>query len=594
MQFFKQIGQNILNYRIRHKENRNFFFLVSIFVGLVGGFIALTLKTFVFYLRGYFLSPEMSNKRFLLLILPAIGIFLTVVMKKWLIRDNIRHNIASILHAISKRNSLMRLHKVFSSVLGAVFTAGLGGSVGLESPVISSGAAFGSNLGRWLRMNYKEMTVLLACGSAAGISAIFNTPIAGIIFAIEILMIDLTRFSLIPLLLSSMTGTLVTFTLYGEGVLFEYSIKEAFKPEDIPYFILFSIIAAIVSLYFSSIFLWIENQIRKIKSVAYRLLLGGTLLGVLLYFFPQLYGEGYQAITLLLNGDLTAFVGDSIFQTYVLSSVYLFVALLFVLVFLKVIATAITISAGGIGGIFAPSTFTGAMTGYLFAFSVNMIAGEQIISPGNFALVGMAACLSGVLHAPLTGLFLIAEITQGYHLIVPLMIAVTIVFIIVKAIQPNSIFTKQLAQRGELITHHKDKAVLTFLNVNHLIERDLTPVPIEANLGELVKYISQSSRNLFPVMGKDNKLEGLIHMEDVREIMFHQELYENTFVRTLMRIPGEVIKTTDTMQEVMDKFHRSYAWNLPVVNDDFRYIGVISKSNLFTAYRKKLISITED
>jgi len=487
----------------------------------------------------------------------------------------------------------MRPHKIFSSVLGAVFTAGFGGSVGMESPIISSGSALGSNLGRYLKMNYKEITVLLACGSAAGISAIFNTPIAGIIFAIEVLMIDLTRFSLIPLLLSSMTGTLVTFLFYGQGVLFQYNIKEGFEAGEIPYYIIFSIFAALISLYFTRTYLWVEGIFQKFKSSVLKLFVGASVFGVLLYLFPQLYGEGYLNVTHLLNHNLHTFVGDMLFHKQILSSSIVFIAFVVVLVLLKVVATSITISAGGIGGIFAPSAVTGAFLGYVFALSVNLIAGEQIIAPESFALVGMAACLSGVLHAPLTGLFLIAEITQGYHLIVPLMIAVTLVFIIVKAIEPNSIFTMQLAKRGELITHHKDKAVLTFLELEKVIERDLVQVPVESNLGELTQYIAKSKRNIFPVVTDNGDFEGIIHVEDIREIMFHKEMYESIFVRNIMRIPDELIQTEDSMQVVMDKFHRSNAWNLPVVNHN-KFIGVISKSTLFSAYRKQLINISEE
>jgi CIC family chloride channel protein len=589
----RNIFQRLITWRLQHQENRNFFFLCSVIVGLTGGFLALGLKSAVFYLRRFFLSDQMHGERFLLIVLPAVGILLTVILKRWVLKDTIKHNVSSILHAISKRKSIMRRHKIFSSVLGAVFTAGLGGSVGLESPIISSGGALGSNMGRFLHMNYKEITLLLACGSAAGISAIFNTPIAGIIFAIEVLMIDLTRFSLIPLLLSSMTGTIVTWLFYKEGILFEYDIVDSFKAGDIPYYILFSVIAALVSLYFTKSYLWIESKFQKFKRPIYRILTGGLIFGSLLYLFPQLYGEGYMNITHLLNDDLNSFVGDMYFHDQIMSSVWLFGGLMLVLILLKVIATSITISAGGIGGIFAPSAFTGAMVGYIFAFTVNMIAGEYLLSPGNFALVGMAACLSGVLHAPLTGLFLIAEITQGYQLIVPLMIAVTLVFIIVKAIEPNSIFTMQLAKRGELITHHKDKAVLTFLKLHRVMEKDLTTVPVDVNMGELTKYIARSRRNLFPVLNENGNLEGMIHVEDIREIMFQKELYETTFVRNIMRIPAEVIHHDDSMQEVMDKFNKTNAWNLPVVENN-KYLGVISKSTLFSAYRKQLINITED
>jgi CIC family chloride channel protein len=535
------IWQRIITWRIQHKNHQNFFFLCSVIVGLVAGLLALGLKSSVYYLRDFFLSDGMSDRRFLLILLPSVGVLLVLIVKRWILHDKIKHNVSSILHAISSRNSLMRTHKIISSVLGAVFTAGLGGSVGLESPIISSGAAFGSNLGRWLHMNYKEITVLLACGSAAGISAIFNTPIAGIIFAVEVLMIDLSRFSLVPLLLSSVTGTLVTNLLYGEGVLFKYDINGVFNTSNIPYYIVFSLVIAFVSLYFTKTFLWVEKVFSKIKKPLVKLGVGGLLFGCLLYLFPQLYGEGYINITHLLNGDFSSFVGDPFFQAQMFSSVTTFVILMIALILLKVIATSITISAGGIGGIFAPSAVTGAMTGYLFAYLVNLVAGEMILSPENFALVGMAACLSGVLHAPLTGLFLIAEITQGYQLVVPLMIAVTLVFIIVKAIEPNSIFTMQLAKRGELITHNKDKAVLTFMKLEQVIERGLTVIPVDATLGELVTNIASSKRNIFPVIGPNGGLEGIILVEDIREIMFQQNLYDNTYVRNIMIIHMFVI-----------------------------------------------------
>ncbi len=589
----RNILQRLTTWRLQHQDNQLFFFACSVLIGIAGGMLALILKSVVFYLRRFFLSEQMHSERFLLLILPALGILLTVILKRWILKDTIRHNVSSILYAISKRKSIMKAHKIFSSVVGAMFTAGLGGSVGLESPIISSGGALGSNLGRVLQMNYKEVTLLLACGSTAGISAIFNTPIAGIIFAIEVLMIDLTRFSLIPLLLSSVTGSIVTWMFYKEGILFQYEIIDIFEAKDIPYYILFSIITAIVSLYFTKSYLWIESKFQKFKHPISRILTGGLIFGILLYLFPQLYGEGYMNITHLLNNNIDAFVGDMYFHDNIMNSTWLFVALIFLLILLKVIATSITISAGGIGGVFAPSAFTGAITGYGFAVIVNTISGEYLISPGNFALVGMAACLSGVLHAPLTGLFLIAEITQGYHLIMPLMLTVTLVFIIVKAIEPNSIFTMQLAKRGELITHHKDKAVLSFLELRNVVEKDLIIVPSDATLGELTTYIAKSSRNLFPVLSDNGNLEGIIYVTDIREIMFQKELYDTTFVRNLMRIPEEIIQHDDSMQQVVDKFNKTNAWNLPVVENN-KYIGIISKSNLFSEYRKQLIDITED
>jgi len=589
----RNIFHKIHLWSIVRRNDRRFFLFCSLIIGLIAGFLAYGLKTAVYSLRDFVLDESFTEIRLLLFILPTIGILITYIMKKWVIKDHSKHNVQEILYSISRRKSIIDSHKIISSVLGAVFTAGLGGSVGLESPVISSGAAFGSNLGRWLRMDYKKITVLLACGSAAGISAIFNTPIAGVVFAIEVLMIDLTRFSLIPLLLASTTGTIVTHLLYTEGMLFQYTITQSFLAGNIPYYLLLAVIVAFVSLYFTKIFLYVQRVFERIKNKLVKITIGGLLFGLLLYIFPQLYGEGYFNVTHLLNGDLDAFAGNAFMFNKIGSSALLFVILMLCLILLKVVATSITIAAGGIGGIFAPSAVTGAMTGYLFAFSINIIAGKLILSPGNFALVGMAACLSGVLHAPLTGLFLIAEITSGYELIVPLMMAVTVVFIIVKLIEPHSIFTYELAKRGELITHHKDKAVLNFLKIENVLENNLQKVPVEANLGELVDYISKSKRNIFPVIDNDGKLKGIVYIEDIRGIMFKQELYQSTSVKHLMRVPDIVVDACDTMQEVMDKFNVSNSWNLPVVQDD-KYIGIISKSSLFSVYRKKLISISED
>lgn len=590
----RNIWTRFLAWRMRKKNNQNFFFLLSIGIGIGAGFLALFLKSVVFYMHGFFLSDwALSLNRFSLLLLPLLGIVLTVILKRWMLRDGIRHNVTSILHAISSRKSMMKSHKIVSSVIGAVFTAGLGGSAGLESPIISSGASFGSNIGKWLRMSYKEVTLLLACGSSAAISAIFNTPIAGIVFAIEVLMIDLTRFSLIPLLLSSVTGTIITYIFYGEGILFQFSIVDAFDTGHIPYYIFLGIISALVCIYFTRSFLFIEKISKRIKQPLLRAVSGGLILGVLLLVFPQLYGEGYFSITPLLNHDLEGLLGGSFLHPLCSEHMWIFVLFMLALIFLKVIATSVTISAGGIGGIFAPSVFTGAFVGYLFAFSVNMISGEHILSESNFALVGMAGALSGVLHAPLTGLFLIVEITKGYHLIVPLMICVTVAFIIVKAIEPNSVFTMQLAKRGELITHHKDRAVLTFMKLERVIERNLRTVHIDASLGELVKVISQSNRNIFPVIDDDENLHGIVYVEDIRDIMFEQEQYEKTYVRNLMRIPPERIQVDDKMQVVMQKFQKTDAWNLPVLDGE-KYEGIISKSSLFSAYRKQLMNITDE
>ncbi len=583
----------LLIWRVRHISSRNFILILSVLVGIAAGLTALLLKTAVFRFRDILINDiDENSKHLYLLVYPSIGIIITLFLRKYIIRDFIKHNISSILHAISKRNSLMRAHKVFSSMLGGVFTAGFGGSIGLESPIISSGAAIGSNLGRVLKLNYKQITLLLACGSAGAIAAIFNTPIAGIVFALEVLMIDLTRFSLIPLLMSSVSGAITTKLFYKEEILFGFTIQDAFVSSDIPFYVVLGILSGFVSVYFTKVFLYIEQWFERFKNYRYRLLIGGAILGLLIYIFPPLFGEGFESIKVVFSGNYARLMEGTLFESFK-SSVPVLVLFFLFLILLKVVAAATTVGAGGIGGIFAPSLFTGSITGFLFAYLLNLPGLELQLAEMNYALVGMGSVLGGVLHAPLTGIFLIAEITTGYELIVPLMLSTTISFVTVKFIESNSIITMQLARRGELITHNKDKAVMQFMNLDEVIEKDIKTISIEANLGELVKLISKSNRNIFPVVDTDNSLMGIILVDHVREIMFNPELYEKTYVSNLMVSAPTYISMDNPMEEVIRKFNDSNAWNLPVL-DNGKYIGMVSKSKLFSSYRKQLLNITDE
>lgn len=587
------LASRFLIWRVEHLSTQNFILILSVFVGVTSGLTALLLKTAVYKFRHYLIYEFNVHERwYLLLIYPAVGILLTLILRKFVIKDFIKHNISSILHAISKRNSLMKTHKVFSSMLGGVFTAGFGGSVGLESPIISSGAAIGSNLARILKLNYKQVTLLLACGSSGAIAAIFNTPIAGIVFALEVLMIDLTRFSLIPLLMSAVSGAITTKLFYREEILFEFEILHSFDNGDIPFFVLLGILSGVVSWYFTVMFLKIEDRFERVKSRWNRFIVGGVLIGLLIFLFPPLFGEGFQTIKQVFSGDYQSIMSESMFAS--LSDSAIFLSLFFLmLILLKVIAAAVTLGAGGIGGIFAPSLFTGAITGFLFAHTFNLFDTGIYLSELNYSLVAMGSVLGGVLHAPLTGIFLIAEITTGYELIVPLMLSTTISFVTVKFLEPNSIITMQLARRGELITHHKDKAVLRFLNLDSVIEKDLKTIPVDASLGDLVKVISKSTRNIFPVLDDNNELQGIVQLDHVREIMFNHDLYDSTYVRNLMITPLTFIRPGDSMEEVMKKFQDTNAWNLPVI-DDKKFLGLVSKSSVFSEYRKQLLSITEE
>lgn len=591
--FRRKIWFFLLRKRGNLNDSNTLILISGIIIGIASGFAALILKTGVYYFHNLFLEDfQFKHHMLLLLILPAIGIVLTVMFRKYLLRDSVKHNISSILHAISTRNSMIKSHKMLSSISGAILTAGFGGSIGLESPIISSGSAIGSNIGRFLRLSYKSITLLLACGAAGGISAIFNTPVAGIVFAIEVLMIDMTRFSLIPLLSASLSGTLVTELLFKKEILFDISLTETFGGIDIPFILLLGGFTAFLSLYFTRIFIFTEKKFEKSTSTYGKVITGSLILGVLIYVFPPLYGEGYETVKMILSGNHTdIFMRSSLFESF--TGPVFIVLFLLMLVLFKVIATAVTLGSGGIGGIFAPSVFSGAILGFLFSFIVNEMFPEINLSFLNYTLLGMAGMLSGVLHAPLTAIFLIAELTGGYELIVPLMIVSTISFVIVKQFEPNSIFTMQLAQKGELITHHKDKAVLKFMKLHSVLETDLKTVSVNATLGDLVKVISTSKRNIFPVLDEKGMLFGLIFIENIREIMFNQELYEKVYVENLMISPLAEISVDDGMETVINKFNKSGAWNLPVT-DKGKYVGFVSKSKLFEEYRKLLVDISHE
>ncbi len=583
----------LLRFLIWRKKNisqRNFILILSALVGLAGGLVALTLKTSVFYLHDILLEDKSFDEyNLLIFIYPFIGVALTFFFAKFLLRDNVKHNIASILYAISKRNSLMRAHKMFSSIIGGILTAGFGGSIGLESPIISSGSALGSNIGKLLRLSYKEVTLLLACGASGAISAIFHTPIAAIIFAIEVLLIDLNRFTLIPLLIASACGAIVTNVFFQDEILFEFILKDPYIVQHTIFYIFLGVFTGLISVYFTKVFFKVESIANKIPDIR-RLFIGGLILGVVLYLFPPLYGEGYQIIKAIFAEDFSSVMQTNInfgFNNYHWFFYIFFISLLL----LKVFATSITISSGGVGGVIAPSLFTGAIAGILFSHSLNLLGLN--ISESNFALVGMAGVLSGVLHAPLTAIFLIAETTKGYELIVPLMLTTIVSFVTVKFFEPNSIFTIQLAKRGELITHHKDKAVLTFMKLKSVIETDFTTIHVDLTLGDLVKKVSKSKRNIFPVIDDEGVLNGIILMDDIREIMFDKDMYNKTLVSNLMILPPSYISYKDSMKDVIDKFETTGAWNLPVI-DNAKYIGMVSKSKLFSAYRNLLLEISDE
>ncbi len=581
-----------LVWRVKHISHRQFVLLLSIVIGFLAGIAAVVIKNSVHFIQELLIHDSIKEyKSYLYFAYPLIGIAVAVVFIKYVIRNRVGHGIPTVLHTISKRNGIMKRYQMFASVITSAFTVGFGGSVGLEGPTVSTGSALGSNIAQAMHLNYKTRILLIGCAAAGAMASIFKAPIAAIVFAIEVFMLDLTLFSLVPLLLASVSAAVTSLFFLGDDVLFHFSLKDAFQLSDIPFYMLLGVVAAIFSVYFTKVYFFIAKFFDRIKNTFNKLLIGGLLLGLLLYLFPPLYGEGYELINSLLEGKAEQVLEHTMFES--LNSQFLGVAVFFLAVLLlKIVATSITFGAGGIGGIFAPTLFMGSTMGFLVAKVVNGL-GIGKLSESNFTLVGMAGLMAGVLHAPLTAIFLIAELTGGYELFIPLMITSAISFALVKYFLPHSVYTMQLAKRGELLTHNKDQAILTLLKLDSVIENDFMPVKPNMNLGEMVKVVSSCKRNLFPVLNKDNELKGVITLDDIREIMFTPQLYEEVLVKNIMHNPPEVIFYEETMDVVMEKFKGSGAWNLPVIRDG-RYVGFVSKSKLFSVYRRKLIEFSGD
>lgn len=586
----KRISEALATWQIDHLGQRNFVIVLSFIVGLISGLAAVLLKMFI-HLVKWFVVDNFSNLSYnvLLLVFPVIGILITFLYVKYFVKDNLGHGVTKILYAISKRGSSIKRHHAYSSIIASSFTIGFGGSVGAEAPIALTGASLGSNIGKLFRMDYKTITLLIACGAAGGIAGVFKAPIAGMIFTLEILMLNLTLASIVPLLVSAITATSVTYYFLGRDVEFSFSHGMPFIMENIPYYIVFGIFTGLVGLMFSRGLWMYEKWMGKFKNSYVKWIVGSATLGVLIFFFPPLYGEGYSTISQLLGDNPNAIINNSPFAMLGNGDVSLVLFAGGVLLF-KTFATAATTGAGGVGGTFAPSLFIGGVAGFFFA-GLNNLTGVHDIPTTNFTLAGMAGVMSAVMHAPLTSIFLIAEITNGYQLLVPLMITSTVSYLTICSFEDYSIYTKPLAEKGELLTHERDKAVLTLMHVDRVIETDFIIVHAEDTLGQLVHEIARSQRNLFPVINARQELIGVVTLNDIRGIMFNKDLYNTTLVRELMTIPPAFIKSDESMESVMDKFERTGAWNLPVV-DNHKYVGFVSKSKIFSVYRRVLMHVS--
>jgi len=582
----------ILNTGIFNLDQVRLVYILSLVVGLLSALAAGLLKNAIHYTHLWVTGDITSESHNLIyLAFPLAGMLLTLLFVKYFVRDSIGHGISRILYAISRRKSHLRSHNTWTSLVASTLTIGFGGSVGAEAPIVLTGSAIGSTIGQAFKLNYRNITLLIGCGAAGAVAGIFKAPIAGIVFVLEILMLDLTISSIVPLLISSVTAATVAYFLMGDKVLFSFNIVEAFNLSNIPWYLILGVISGLISLYFSKMTLFLESRYERITNIWLRLLLGGTILGGLIYLFPPFYGEGYGTIMALLQGNADLVIENTVFSRF--SDSFFGVALFMAgLVFLKVIASSSTNGAGGVGGIFAPTLFIGGVNGYLVASLLKKFVSVDL--PDNrFVLAGMAGMMAGVMHAPLTAIFLIAEITGGYDLLIPLIITSTAAYITVRGFEKHSIYHKELARRGDLITHDKDKAVLTRMNWRREIETDLIKVKPTDTLGDLVNIISKSKRNIFPVVDDYNILEGVVCLDDVREIMFRQELYETTLMKDLMTIPPSYIDKKESIEAVMDAFQKSGVWNLPVLDNGY-YVGFISKSRIYSTYRELLVEVSEE
>lgn len=564
--------------------------ILSFIVGILSGLAAVLLKSTVHYTHHFLTNGFEDGFNYLFLMLPLVGILLTVLYVKYIVKDNIGHGVSKILYALSKNNGRIKGHNNYSSVVASTLTIGFGGSVGAEAPIVLTGASIGSTLGHYFRLNFKSIALLLACGAAGAIGGIFKAPIAGMIFSLEVLMLDLTLTSIVPLLISSVTGATVAYFLMGEGVMLSVVNTQPFELNNIPFYILLGLLSGLVSFYFTKTTMHIESKLHKIKNTFVKVFIGGIVLAGIIFVFPPLYGEGTQTLQSLLNGNTEGLPVDGLFS-FVFDNRWYLLFYIGLLMLLKVVAMAITNGSGGVGGIFGPTLFVGGVAGYWLSDLINSF-GFVKLPEGNFALVGMAGLMAGVMHAPLTAIFLIAEITGGYSLFIPLMITSTIAYITILWFTKHSIYTHRLAERGELLTHHKDEVVLTLMKLDSVIEKDFISVGIDDSLGDLIKSVSKSRRNIFPVLNNEDELVGIVLLDNIREIMFQREKYDDTFVSDVMVSPPEMVDVCDNMDRVMRKFNNSGAWNLPVIKDG-KYLGFVSKSKIFNAYRDVLVQVSE-
>lgn len=599
----KYIHNNKLNdllmrfivWREHHISERTFLIFLALLVGVFGGLAAQLLKFLIHTISNALRSHiDLSSGNYLYILLPTLGVVITALYVRYIVKENISHGVTRVLWAISQNKSRLKRHNMYTSLLASSVTIGFGGSVGAEGPIVYTGSAIGSNLGSMFRMSPKILMILVGCGAAAGIAGIFKAPIAGMLFTLEVLMLDLTTVSVMPLLISAITSATIAYMYTGYSFEFFFVQSEDFSVAKIPLAIALGVVCGLASLYFTRVMNMMENFFGRFKERPWlRTTIGCTILSALVFLFPPLYGEGYESIMGLLAGDARSIVDGSIFYSDG-THVWFIILYISLIILMKAFATSSTNGAGGVGGTFAPSLYVGCMVGFLFAYIFNMLGFDLAISNKNFALIGMAGVMSGVMHAPLMAIFLTAELTGGYSLFLPLLIVSTISYGTIKIFEPYSIYTMRLAKEGKLLTHQKDKTVLTLLKMDSVIETDFHSVRPEMTLKEMVDVISKSNRNLFPVLNGAGELQGIVQLDDIRNIMFRPDLYRKMNVASFMTMPPTKLLIGESMDSVMHKFDKTGAWNLPVVDEAGHYYGFISKSKIFNSYRRVLRHYCDD
>lgn len=590
----KTIARRILiklaGYRI--KNPRAFILIQSLIIGSITGLIAVLLKNIVHFTGSeLFKNSSPTHPQYLYLALPGIGILLTVLYLKFFIKENIGHGISKVMQAISKNHSRIKFHNTYSSVIASTLTVGFGGSVGLEAPIVYTGSAVGSNMARFFKQDYKTTTLLLACGAAGAIAGIFKAPIAATVFALEVLMIDLSMWSIVPLLVASVGGAIVSYFAMGDNVMFNFTLHDSFEKSNIAFYLILGVTCGLISAAFMRQLSFFEKQISRIKRTWKKIALGTIVLSALIFIMPPLFGEGYLTLQ-FLQGTNPEQITQFIQFDFLKLNIYTVLLFLALVILFKGVAVAATTGSGGIGGVFAPALFMGGITGYVVGEVLNKFSFIHV-SVRNFSLAGMAGVMAGIMHAPLTAIFLVAEITGGYSLFIPLIVTSTTSYLTLKYFEKHSIYTKELMSKGEALTHHKDRNILTLLKIDNVIETNFIVLKTTDSLRHVVNLFRKYDRNIFPVLGKDKELLGMVMLNDIRDKMFDEDLLDNTFVIDYFRQANAVLDYKDTFETIMRVFDETNSWNLSVIKEG-KFAGMISKSRLYNEYRKLMLQLSDD